>query len=518
MNAPRMCSPAASPALALTLLVTLVATLVVPLMLAAKDQGSIRVTELRSGNSPLITFRVILRAGSINDPKGKEGLNALTASLIAGGGTTDLTYSQVVEKLYPWAAATDVKIDQEITTFIADVHRDNLAPFYKLVAELLLHPRFDPADFQRVRDEQMNYLVNTLRSTNDEALGKQGLNAVMFEGHPYGTTERGTVQGISSITLDDVKDYYKKMYTQANLWFGIAGGYPEGFVDQIRKDFSVLPAGEHTEVMLPPTAPISGMEVTVIEKPTRAYAVSMGFPISITRKDKDFYALMVANSYFGEHRTFNGVLMNRLRGDRGLNYGDYSYIEKFTGGLGSGETFPDLNTPLRQQYFSIWLRPMQPENTHFGIRNALFELKKLCDKGMSAEDFETTRKFVTNYSKLWASTLNRRLGYKLDSEFYGTGYYIDQIEKNLQTLTVDDVNAAIRKYLHPGDIKIVVVVDEGKAKPFFDAMVANAASPVTYSTPATRNILDEDKTITTFPLNINLAKSKVVPAKDLFEK
>ena len=49
----------------------------------------------------------------------------------------------------------------------------------------------------------------------------------------------------------------------------------------------------------------------------------------MTRRDDDFYALAVANSYLGEHRTFNGKLMQDLRGKRGLNYGDYSYIEDF---------------------------------------------------------------------------------------------------------------------------------------------------------------------------------------------
>ncbi len=208
--------------------------------------------------------------------------------------------------------------------------------------------------------------------------------------------------------------------------------------------------------------------------------------------------------------------MNSLRGDRGLNYGDYSYAEKFVGGLGA--PFPDLNTPLRQQFFSIWLRPVQPENTQFAIRNALFELKNLCDKGISREDFESTRKFVINYSKLWASTQSRRLGYQMDSEFYGTDYYIDRIERELKMLTVDDVNAAIKKYLHPSDIKIAVVVDEGKGQEFFNALANNTPSPIKYSSPVSQNILDQDKLIEVFPLTVNREKSKVVSAKDLFEQ
>ncbi|HUN64694.1 MAG TPA: pitrilysin family protein [Bacteroidota bacterium] len=485
--------------------------------LAAKDQTGLKFTKIPAPNSPLIAFRIILRSGSINDPAGKEGLNALTADLIVQGGTRDLTYSQVVEKLYPWAANIDVQTDQEITTFVGNVHRDHLDGFYTLLSQLLLAPRFDPADFERVKDLHLNYLQNELRAVNDEQLGKQALNGAIFAGHPYGTTEMGTVRGITAITLDDVKRFYREKYTRANLWIGIAGGYPETLPGQMEKDFASLPAGTFAEIPLPAPAAVKSMEVTVVEKPTRAYAVSMGYPIAINRKDKDYYPLLLANSYFGEHRTFNGVLMNHLRGLRGLNYGDYSYAEKFVGGLGQ-PPFPEVNTPLRQQFFSIWLRPVQPENTHFAIRNALWELKKLVDQGISKDDFEITRKFVLNYSKLWAGTISRRLGYQMDSEFYGTDYFIDRIDKELRALTVDDVNAAIKKYLQAGNIKIVVVVDEGKGKSFLDNLTNNAPSPITYQSPVSQSILDQDKEIQVFPLSVNRETSRVVPAKELFEK
>jgi zinc protease len=504
-----------------TTMLTLLAFLAIavsPAALNAQGETAVNVTELRSENSPLITIRVVLRTGSINDPAGKEGLNALTANLIGSGGTQELTYSQVLEKLYPWAAGISTQCDQELTTFTGNIHRDHLEAFYKLFTELLLAPRFDSSDYARVKEDALNYLKNTLRSTDDEGLGKEALNAFLFEGHPYGTTEYGTVRGIGSVTLDDVKAYYRNTYNRANLWVGIAGGYPAGFADRIRADFAKLPAGTPAVVDLPAPPAIEGTEVMVVQKPARAYAVSMGFPISVTRKDRDFYALMVANSYFGEHRTFNGVLMNRLRGDRGMNYGDYSYIEKFTGGTGSGSTFPDLNTPLRQQYFSIWLRPMPPSQAHFAIRNALFELKRLVENGLTEKDFEQTRKFVTNYSKLWAATMSRRLGYLMDSEFYGTPYFIDRIDSELKTLTVADVNAAIKKYLNADNIKIAVVVDEGQGREFFDRLANNTPSPITYDSPKPQKVLDEDKLIEVFPVKVNRAKSRVVEAKELFEK
>ena len=63
-----------------------------------------------------------------------------------------------------------------------------------------------------------------------------------------------------------------------------------------------------------------GLEVTIVEKPADSTAISLGFPLDVTRRDDDFYALAVANSYLGEHRTFNGKLMQDLRGKRGLNH------------------------------------------------------------------------------------------------------------------------------------------------------------------------------------------------------
>jgi zinc protease len=199
-----------------------------------------------------------------------------------------------------------------------------------------------------------------------------------------------------------------------------------------------------------------------------------------------------------------------------LNYGDYSYIERFTGGLGSNSRFADVNTPLRQQYFSIWLRPVQPENAHFSVRAAMYELEKFVDKGLTKEEFEQTRKFMVNYSKLWAQTLDRRLGYKMDSEFYGMkDDYIERIERELKTLKVDDVNKAIKKYISAKNLKVAIVTND--AKSLKDAMLSNAPSPIKYQSPVPEKILEQDKTISTLPLGINASRTRVVPVSQLFE-
>lgn len=487
---------------------------VISMNIQAEPSNGVNVFELPSPNSPLISFRVMIRSGAANDPAGKNGLNALTALMIGQGGTKDLTYQQVVKTLYPWAATIIPQFDKEVTVLIGEVHRDHADKFYTLFSNLLLNPRFDPEDFKRHQTNLLNGLQNTLRGNDDENLGKQALNALMYANTPYGAPESGTVQGLKAITLDDVKSFYRRMYTQGNITFGIGGGFPKGLADRIKSDLAKLPAGKTAPVPLPKPEPIEGLEVLFVEKECRSTAVSMGFPIAVTRADKDFYALMVVNSYLGEHRTFNGALMQHLRGWRGLNYGDYSYIENFI--EYPGTVFPRPNIPRRQQFFSIWLRPIEHPNRLFAIRNALWELQKLVDKGMSPEDFEITRKFVLNYSKLWVQTMTQRLGFQLDSKFYGGQYFIDRIQEELPKLTVEDVNRAMRSHLQYKNIKIAVVTKD--AESLRSAMLSNAKSPVTYASPVSKEILEEDKQIEVYPLKVNAQKSRIVSNNDMFEK
>src|SRR5260370_6772844 len=104
-----------------------------------------------------------------------------------------------------------------------------------------------------------------------------------------------------------------------------------------------------------------------------------------------------------------------LRAKAGMTCGDYSYIEDFI--QEGGSTFPVPNNPRRQQYFSIWIRPVPADKAVFALRAALWELDRLVEKGLTREEFEATRSFLLNYSKLWVQTQSRRLGYVIDGEF-----------------------------------------------------------------------------------------------------
>ena len=369
--------------------------------------------------------------------------------MLSQGGTEELSLTEVMEALYPMAADFSSQPGKEVTTFIGRAHRDHLEAYYAVFRERIQKPRFDAEDFERNKNDLLNYLTKSLPSADDEELGKKSLEWELYRGHPYGHPVQGTIASIESMTLDDVKAFYREHYTSENLQIGMAGDLPEGFAERVVEDFRKgLPSRKTETTPLPNPARGKGLDVTVVEKPTaEATAISLAFPIEITRSADDFYPLLVANTYLGDHRTFNGVLMNELRAKRGLNYGDYSYVEAFQ--QDGGSTFALPNVPRRQQEFSIWIRPVAPENAHFALRGAIFYLRRLVDRGMSPEEFLSMREYLTSYSKLWVQSLDRRLGYQLDSRFYGTAFYIDEIERRLAVMTVEDVNRAVREAPRP---------------------------------------------------------------------
>jgi zinc protease len=468
---------------------------------------------LPSPSNPLVALRIVFRAGSQSDPAGKEGLAALTASMVAEGGSRSLTYDQLLEAFYPMAATVNGACHKEFTVFSGTIHRDNLQAYLPLVTELVLEPRFSPEDFERLRNEALDYVTKGLRGNDDEELGKWTLQVELYKNHPYGHPDQGTAQGLKAITLDDIKQFHRQHYTREALELGIAGGYSEATPGLVAAELARLPSAALELPVLPkPQMPV-GLDVTIVEKPAEATAISLGFPIDVTRRDLDFYALAVANSYLGEHRTFNGKLMQDLRGKRGLNYGDYSYIEDFVQ-EGRG-TFPVPNNPRRQANFSIWIRPVPADKAVFALRGALWELNQLIDRGMSAADFETTRTYLLNYSKLWVQTLSRRLGFAIDGAFFGRKDLVTELAEQLPKLTVDQVNAAVRKHLKSEGMKVAIVARDGPA--LRDLLMSGKPTPLTYDTQGTPpEILTEDKLIAAFPLkNVTV---KVVPVQQMFEK
>jgi len=479
-----------------------------------KPAGKIASELLPVEDNPLISFRIQVNVGSAHDPAGKEGLCQLTFSMMANGGTKTLSYKDIQKAFYPMAASVGLRVDKEMSVFTGTIHRDNLEKFYAILKDMLLDPGFREEDFQRIKTNQLNFLEKTLVGNMDEQFGKEILNLMLYEGHPYGHTEAGTVESLRNMTIEDVKAFYADHLLQGNILIGLAGGYPPDFPGRVEADFSSLPEGSTPPLILPEPGMPDGLEFVIAEKQTPATAISMGFPHSLTKADDDYFALWIATSHFGEHRQSLSWLYQKIREERGQNYGDYAYADHFIQGR---RKFPATNYCRRQQYFSIWIRPLANSNRHFVLRQALMELKKLVEEGIPEERFELVKKYLLNYTKLYAQTLGERLGWQMDSHYYGYQDFLAEVQKRLPRITREDVNRAIKKYLNARNVYIAVITQD--AQSFKDALVANTPSPITYANPnMPRKILDEDLVYQTFPLDVIPEKIRIVPASAFFQK
>lgn len=464
---------------------------------------------------PQIRYKLLFNVGSAQDPKGKEGLAALTAAMVTAGGSRERKIDEVNQALFPLAGSFTQQTDKEMTTFTGSIHKDNWQQFNQIALPLLLTPGFREDDFRRLKDAQKNALLLDLKDNNEEEFAKERLQTNVYAGTPYGHPVLGTAAGIDAITLDDVKQFWQQAYTQGAVKIGISGDVSDAMTTSLTQSLAQLPAGSGlAKVAKPAGRQAQGLEVEIIEKNTRATAISFGLPLNVTRRDPDFAALWLAKTWLGEHRASNSYLYQRIREIRGMNYGDYAYIEAFPRGM--FQFFPNPNLGRQSQLFEIWIRPVAPENAHFALRVALTELGKLVDNGLTQEQFATTRDYLMKNVFVMTSTQDQQLGYALDSQWYGTPEFTKLMRDGLSKLTVADVNRAIKQHLSAKNLSVVIVAKD--AAGLKDKLLSDAYSPIKYDGNKPQSLLDEDKVIGAMKLGIAPESVRVTPASAVFEK
>jgi zinc protease len=465
-------------------------------------------------NDPTVSFAVWFKVGSQNDPKGKEGLAALTAGLIQEGATTSNSYEQILQKLYPLASRYGLSVDKEMTVLSGRTHVDNIEGFFPLFTDAYLKPAFTAADFERVRTNLMNEIANDLRNSSEEELAKAALTSLLYAGTPYAHPIQGTVEGLKAIKLDDVKAFYQQHYTRANAVPALGGGYPASLTGRFVKSLDGLPAGQPGKVTIAPAA--GGPQVLLVQKPGADSSISFGVPIDVHRGSDEFYALWLANSWLGEHRASVSHLFQVIRERRGMNYGDYSYIEAFPNG--GQRNAPPANVGRHHQFFEVWIRTLSNDNAVFAIRAARRLTQRLIDQGLTEEEFQLTRSFLKKYHLHFAETTDDRLAWRIDDAFYGIKEpgHLAQFSAKLDGLTREKVNAAIKKHWKVGDLRYAIVT--GQAEKLKGQLASGAATPPTYPIAKSDEIKVEDKEIEVFPLGIKADSIEIVPVETIFEK
>ena len=407
--------------------------------------------------------------------------------------------------------------------------------FYPIMMDVVTSPAFSQDDFDRIKSNQQNYVDEVIRSSSDEEYSKKALEDYLFRGTNYQHMVQGTSKGVQSITLDDVKAHFKNYYSVKNVMIGVAGNYSSDLISKLKNDLAKL--GSAPAAIAQPVKPKmpAGLQIEIVQKENAlGSAICMGFPLDITRSDDDFAALMVANSWLGEHRKSYSHLYKKIREERSMNYGDYTYIEWYDNG--GANMLPPPGVPRHSNYFSIWIRPVQTAaglkkqyqelssisigHAHYAMRMALKEMQAVIDNGMSKEDFEATRTFLKSYMKLCIQSTERQLGYLMDSRFYGRKDYITEMNTLLSALKLEDVNAAIKKYWQTRNFYVTIVTDKTESEPLKKSLESNSPSPMSYSNvlkgSLSKEILSEDQAVEGYSLNVK--NVSIIDSQNTFQQ
>lgn len=492
------------------------------------------VVELNMPKSNKIVVKLMFRNGSICDPAEKEGLTFATVSMMTQGAAGDLSFGEIQDILYPWAAGYGANVDKEVSVFTFQVPADFAKEFYPILRDVILRPAFDENDFKRIKTNQQNYVDQLIRASSDETYSKKALEDLLFRGTNYQHMKQGKSASVKSITLDDIEKHYKAFFTRNNLMIGIAGNYSKEFLKQLKADMAKLSDAEPSIPAAGKANIPNGIEIEIIAKDGAfGSAIFTGAPLGITRSDDEFAALMVANSWMGEHRKAYSRLYQKIRETRSMNYGDYSYIEWYDNG-GSYQ-LPPAGVPRQSNYFSIWIRPVQIAkqlkmqykeladieigHAHFALRMAIREFDLILKNRMAEDAFEETRTFLRSYIKLYAQSPGAQLGWLMDSRFYGRTNYLKELDKLLAKLKLEDVNEAIKKHWQTENIYITIITDVSEAEPLAKSLRENIESPMSYSnlvkSGLPEDVLAEDNEVAKYKLNMKSVK--IVKSENTFQ-
>ncbi|HEY0156588.1 MAG TPA: pitrilysin family protein [Thermoanaerobaculia bacterium] len=427
--------------------------------------GEPRVVTLDS-KAPLVTVRVMIAHGSTSDPANKEGLAAITADAVTDGGYRGangvVTKEQLAELTMPWGsgARPSVFTTSRATTFFFTAPREVIGRYVsEVLRPMLSQPVFEAKEIDRLKNETLSQ-ITSLRSEDLEALGLAAIDQYVLAGTGYAHHVIGRETTVPTITRDDVVRFYRDFYRPENAIVGISTT-DAAVVQQVTDAVRAINADATSASPAAPAAQpeqFTGRQVLLIEEPNApAASVHLGFPFTVNRNHPDYWPLYVANVWLGTHRDSFGQLYQKIREERGYNYGNYSYIEHWNGR--TSNLFQVFNQPREQQYFSLWVRPVKHEHAVHLMKAITYELEQLVRNGMTPEEVEEAKKKARVLYLNLGETVPRLVGARVDDAFFGRteNGFLDTYIESLDRVTPQQVNDAIRRHLSTENVKYVVV-------------------------------------------------------------
>lgn len=408
------------------------------------DSG-INVLGTVATETPTIELQLLLPAGNRYVEPGKEGLAGLTASMLKEG-TTARSAEQIQQALDTLGSTVSVSASGYTTNVSVTSLTKNINATLAIAKEVLFQPAFNQSDFDRLKKQALEGVI--YEHQKPSWLASQATRQVLFDGSLFSRASDGTTASLESLTLDDVKAFYREHYTPKG-----ADIIAVGDISQKQLVRKLQPLSEWTgpepKMLSPQLLPeLDKQSIYLVDKPNAPQSV-----VRLIRQGLDYdatgelYKTQLAN--FNLAGNFNSRINLNLREDKGYTYGAGGYL------LGTKEVG-----------VIAFYAQVRANATTASIKEFLSELESYSTEGITEQELDFMRLAVGQQDALSyetpgkkANLLAKILTYSLDNDF------IEQRNDIAATISQTELNQLAAKWFNPNQYQIVVVGDAAQLRP-----------------------------------------------------
>jgi zinc protease len=399
---------------------------------------------LENSATPTISLRGSFRAGSYFEPRDKPALAQITANMLERG-TRRRTKFQLAGDLERCGAQLAFSADPFAVNIAARALSKDFPLVIEAISEVLREPAF-PADELEKLKQQIVAGIQEQQSNTGYRARERFTQLIFDESNPYFMHPgEQLMQSVRSITIEDVRGFYEKYYGGRSLVLSIAGDVKAGEVQrQFGEAFSQFSGPESVDINVTDPEPQgSTRREIVLVKEKANVDILLGSAASLRRDSTDYYAAVLANSALGES-TLSSRLGLQVRDQEGLTYGINSRFRAPS--LAAGPWYVGVS--------------VNPQNIEKAISSALAVLRDYVQNGIREDELADEKSSAIGSFKVGLAT-NAGLAQAMwNAEFYHLGMdYIDRYPQIIQAVTVEEINAAIRKYFRPDQLTVVIAGD-----------------------------------------------------------
>jgi zinc protease len=404
--------------------------------------NGISVVVNENHTNPTFALQGSLPAGSVMDPRDRQGIAGLTAAMLTRG-TEKHTAREFAALLEDVGASLGAGAETLSTSVGGLAQTKDFDRVMDLLAEMLRQPTFPERELERLKTQALAGLEQEKDDPSALAGRAFGL-AVYPEGHPLRpVTREEAVRQLQAITREDLLDFYRQQYDPDRMILVVAGDVTAARVRQaLESRLGDWPKN-------PSTRRLPGLDLALQAKGTRQVihvadksqaAILWGQAGLLKRSDPDFYAAQVLNMILGGGGALNSRLGNVIRDEQGLAYDVESFYDA---SLYPGPFQVSMGT--------------NPANAEKAIRSLQAQVRLLLAKGVTQREVDEAVAYITGRFPQRLETNAGMAGMLWTMEFYNLGPdYIDRYAGYYRAVTVAQVNAAAKKHLNPDRATLIV--------------------------------------------------------------